>query len=428
MREQEHGDRARRLSAVMRFVAQMRDTPGETELVDSLVQAAAVWYDLDARAYRRGLDGRYELAVHLPGADVADDPGTLDGCDLVSRDAACRVASLSELEQLGWHGQQAEMLLLPVAAADTIRWIIAIAGTVDHETEDLLLLVCRTAGGVIERQDAKRAGEVGSRLGRRMSQGRESFQSRARGLVEEIGALLGAAGVRLSVRAGERRPLTLALAGGPWDGSPPPAIDAGASVLDAGRLTFGLALGNEGVGILEIVARPGLLFGLEEVATAAAAANAVGAWLCGVSSSAGRLREIEGLAVPPPFEREIQTELDRARRLSLKGGVLVATVPGMAPAPTVLSAVIQVVRSELRSSDLLGQLAGGDIAAVLVRTSREGVARAAVRVRQRLDAMARERRLPAVVVGHAMYPGAGPDSPSSLVARARHEAGLTFSN
>ena len=428
MREQEHGDRTRRLAAVMRFVAQMRDAPGETELIDSLVQAAAVWFDLDARAYRRGLDGRDTLTVHLPGADLADDPGTVAVGDLVSRDAACRVSSLSELEQLGWRGQQTELLLLPVMAADRIRWVLAIPGSVDHETEDLLLLVCRTAGGVIERQDARRAQEIGARLGRRMSEGRESFQARVRGLVEELEAVFGASGVRLSVRAGGRRPLTLASVGGPWNGSVPPPLDAGAGVLEAGRLAFGLALGNEGVGVLEIAGRPGIPFGIHEAAVAGAAAGAVGAWLSGVSSSAGRLREVEDLAAPPPFEREIQTELDRARRLSLKGGVLVATVPGLPSDPGVLSAVIQVVRSELRSSDLLGQLAGGDIAAVLVRTSSDGVASAAVRVRQRLDAMARERRLPAVVVGHAMYPGAGGDSPLSLVARARREAGLTFSN
>ena len=47
--------------------------------------------------------------------------------------------------------------------------------------------------------------------------------------------------------------------------------------------------------------------------------------------------------------------------------------------------VIQTVRNELRSSDLLGQLAGGDIAAVLVRTSPDGVATAASRVRQRIE-------------------------------------------
>ena len=64
---------------------------------------------------------------------------------------------------------------------------------------------------------------------------------------------------------------------------------------------------------------------------------------------------------------------------------------------------------------------------MLVRTNADGVARAAVRVRERLDALARARQLPPVVVGHALYP-AGPDeSPVVLVARARKEAGLVFS-
>ncbi|MBP7572211.1 MAG: hypothetical protein KBA95_19320 [Acidobacteria bacterium] len=427
MREQEHGDRTRRLAAVMRFIAQMRDVPGEEPLVESLIQAAAVWYDLDARAYRRGLDGRFRLAIHLPGADVADDPVTLDARPVLTGDAPCRLTSLSELEQLGWRGQQIEVLLLPVPVAETVRWIVAVSGPVDRDVEDLLLLVCRTAGAAIERQDARRARDVAACLGRRMSRGREAFQARARGLVEEVCLLLSAGAGRLSVRVGDRRALTLATTGDGWDGSTPPAIQAGSATLEPSRLVFGLALGNEGVGIFEIAAVPERPFTPERAVAARSAADAVGAWLCGVSSSAGRLHEEAGRAAPP-FEREIQTELDRARRLSLKGGVLVASVPGMAPDPAVLSGVIQVVRTELRSSDLLGQLAGGDIAAVLVRTSSDGVARAAVRVRQRLDALARERRLPAVVVGHALYPGAGADSPSSLVARARHEAGLTFSN
>lgn len=427
MREREHGDRTRRLAAVMRFVAQMRDTAAERELIEALVQATAVWYDLDARGYRRGLDGRYELAVHLPGADVGDDPAVLDVRDLLSPDAACRVASLSELEQLGWRGQQTEVLLVPLVAADTIRWILALPGTVDAEIEDLLLLVCRTAGGVMEQQEARRAGEVGSRLRLRMSEGREPFQARARGLAAEVQAALSAGGVRISVRAGDRRALTLAAAGGPWD-RVPPAAGPGTAVLEPSRLVFGLALGNDGVGILEVLASTGQRFGMEQAAAGSAAADIVGAWLSGVTSSAGRARGVEAPPPAPPFEREIQTELERARRLSLRGGVLVATVPGRVSDPGVLSTVIQVVRSELRSSDLLGQLAGGDIAAVLVRTSSEGVATAAVRVRQRLDSMARERRLPAVVIGHALYPGTGPDSPLSLVERARRDAGLMFSN
>jgi len=64
---------------------------------------------------------------------------------------------------------------------------------------------------------------------------------------------------------------------------------------------------------------------------------------------------------------------------------------------------------------------------VLVRTSADGVASAALRVRQRLDTLARSRQLPPVVVGHALYPTGVTESPLALVARARREAGLTFS-
>jgi GGDEF domain-containing protein len=124
----------------------------------------------------------------------------------------------------------------------------------------------------------------------------------------------------------------------------------------------------------------------------------------------------------------MREELAKAKRLSLSGGVLVASVPGTeVPDPRVLSVVIRTVRAELRSADLLGQLASGDIAAMLVRTSAEGVARAAVRVRERLDALARSSQLPPVVVGHALYPAGAGGTPTSLVAKARKDAGLVFS-
>ncbi|HSK08181.1 MAG TPA: hypothetical protein VK911_01290, partial [Vicinamibacterales bacterium] len=219
MREKEEANRLRRLSAVVRFVAQMGETAGsrgvadarqgERDLIESLVQAMAVWHDLDARGYRRGLDGVYELAVSLPGAVVSGDPRTMEVGEVVSPGAGCRLTSLTDMEQLGWHGQQGEMLLLPVSAGGTIRWILAIPGGVEREVEGLLLLVCRTAGGVIEQMDAARGREVESRLRRRMTLGRASFQARTRGLVEEMTQLTGAAAARLSVRAGGRRGLTL---------------------------------------------------------------------------------------------------------------------------------------------------------------------------------------------------------------------------
>ena len=197
------------------------------------------------------------------------------------------------------------------------------------------------------------------------------------------------------------------------------------------RMAFSVALGNDAVAVVELAAVAAAPFTVEQAQLARAGGEVIGVWLAGVSASAGKalgLAEPEG-PPPPSFEDEMRTELERARRLALNGGVLVATVPGSGgvPDPRVLSVVIQMVRAELRSADLLGQLAGGDIAAVLVRTSAEGVAVAAERVRQRLDGLAREHQVPAVVVGHALYPGGPAESPATLVSKARKEAGLLFS-
>ena len=63
---------------------------------------------------------------------------------------------------------------------------------------------------------------------------------------------------------------------------------------------------------------------------------------------------------------------------------------------------------------------------MLVRTTPDGVARAADRVRARLDALARAHHLPPVALGHALYPTGQAGSPASLVETARQQAGLTF--
>jgi len=415
----------------MRFLAQMREIGHERELVGALIQAAAVWHDLDARGYRRDLQGRYELNTWLPGADVAGDPRILDVQGIVTGDEPVHVSAIADLEQLGWRALQGELLLLPVSAFGAVRWIVVIAGTVERDVEATLMLVCRAAGAAIEQLETARLREIERRLVRRMTDGREAFQGRARGVAEEYANTVGAAGARLSVRAGLGRALTLASVGDQWATSPPTVLPAGAASMAADRLTFGFGLGNEAVAVLELAASAGAPFTVEQAQLARAGGEVISVWLAGVSSSAGKALGLAEPAEPPPppFEDEMRTELERARRLSLNGGVLVASVPGSGgiPDPHVLSVVIQVVRGELRSADLLGQLAGGDIAAVLVRTSAAGVAVAAERVRQRLDGLAREHLLPAVVVGHAVYPSGPKESPSTLVSKARKEAGLLFS-
>jgi hypothetical protein len=224
--------------------------------------------------------------------------------------------------------------------------------------------------------------------------------------------------------------LPIAALGGDWV-SQVPQMSSGAAEILPERMAFAFGLGPDASIVIEILALDDESFRVEQGQTARLGAAVLSTWLAGVwTGAAGQVAasEIEAPSAPP-FEQTMKGELERAKRLRLNGGVLVASVPaaGGNVDANALAVVIQTVRNELRSSDLLGQLAGGDLAAVLVRMSADGVATAASRVRQRLDALARERQVPPVVVGHALYPTGGLASPAALIAKARREAGLLYS-
>jgi hypothetical protein len=432
VRDKDEGDRLRRLSAVMRFLGHLRESPSERDLVHSLLQAAAVWYDLDARSYRRELNGRFALDAWLSGADVTHDPRELDVQDMLAPEGPVHISSLAELEQLGWAGLQSEMLLLPVVVGDSVRRLVVVAGPVEREIEATMMLVCRSAGSVLDHLVERHGRALRDRLSATMAIAHGSFQACVRTVMEEYLAAVGTSGARVAVRPPNHPAVTLFATGEGWATEPVPALRPGMAEVGTARIALAYGLGNEATAVVELLTTPARPFSLDQAHAARVGGGVLAVWLSGVSVGASRTgmdRVVADSAARPSFEDQIQGELARARRLSLSGGVLVASVPGVGGAtdPRVVSTVIRTVRAELRSSDLLGQLAGGDIAAVLVRTSADGVARAALRVRERLDELARGRQLPPVVVGHALYPPGVIEPPAALVARARKEAGLVFS-
>ncbi len=429
--EKDEGDRLRRRAAVMRFLSHMRESADERELMYSLIQAGAVWYDLDARAYRRELDGRFTLEAWLPGTDLTHDPQVLDLDAVLAPDLPMRISSLAELEQFGWQAVQGEVVLFPVVASGVVSRFLAAAGQVEHEAEVMLTEVCRSAGAVLEQLAERRGREVRARIVRRTGEVEGSFQSSVRGIAAEYMASVDAAAVRVAVMRPGQPTVTVCATGEPgWAESSLPALAPGEADVSRDRITLGFALGKGASGVVEFLASPEQPFTVERVQAAQAGLDVLGVWLAGISvgfSKPSADRVVQAPAAPP-FEDAMRDELARARRLSVTGGVLVASVPGaQAPDPRVLSIVIRTVRAELRSVDLLGQLTGGEIAVVLVRTNPEGVARAADRVRARLDALARAHELPPVVLGHALYPAGQGVSPGLLVTKARQQAGLVFS-
>jgi hypothetical protein len=415
----------------MRFLSQLRESANERDLMLSVVQAGAVWYDLDARAYRRELDGRFSLEAWLPGADVTHDPQVLGADAVQAQDEPTRISSINELEQFGWQSVQGEVLLLPVVASGLVDRVLVLSGPVDREVEAVLMAVCQSAGVVVEQMVERRRQDVRHRLVRHAGEMDGAFQSSVRDLAGEYMAAVDGAAVRVAVTRPGQPTVTVCAIGEPaWTAGALPILAPGETDASAAQIAMGFALSKGATGVVEFLAPPERPFTTERVQAAQAGLDVLSVWLAGISIGFSRPSGDRALHVPaaPPFEDAVREELARATRLSLSGGVLVASVPGaQGPDPRVLSIVIRTVRAELRSVDLLGQLTGGDIAAVLVRTNPEGVARAADRVRERLDALARAHELPPVALGHALYPAGRVGSSASLMAKARQQAGLVFS-
>lgn len=429
--EKDEGDRLRRLSAVMRFLGHMRESTDDRELVLSIIQAGAVWYDLDPRAYRRQLNGRFVLEGWLPGSDVTHDPREVSVDSVLTPEGPTHISSINELEQYGWQSVQGEEILMPIAAGEVVRRILVVSGPVEREVEATMMVVCRAAGAVFDHLAERRGHQVRDRLLRRIGTSTGAFRASARAVVDDYLDAVEASAGRVTMNRPGQQTVTLYSTGGQmWTGEDMPTVEAGAVNLSARRISIGFALGNGATGVIDLLASPARPFTVERAEDSVSGSDILGAWLAGMSLGASLTpaQTLQKEPETPAFEETMRRELDKAKRLGLSGGVLVATVPGAAvPDPRVLSVVIRTVRAELRSADLMGQLSGGDIAAVLVRTGSEGVARAAERVRERLNALARAHQLPAVVVGHSLYPAGVGESPAALLARARKEAGLVFS-
>ncbi len=332
------------------------------------------------------MNGRFSLEAWLPGADVTNDPREIDVDAVLAPDTPTRISSLNDLEQHGWKAVQGEVLLLPIGATDLVRRILVLAGSVEREAEATLMVVCRSAGAVLDHLAERRGHDVRERLARRMATATSAFRPSVRAIVDEY---LGAVEARGGPRGDDapRSAARHALFGRRRDVDGRrrcPRLAPGAVELSTRRIAIGIALGNGATAVIELLASPARPFTVERADAALVGADVLSAWLAGIALGVSQA-PAQGLPeapAAPPFEDSMRAELARANRLSLSGGVVVASVPGAAvPDPRVLAAVIRTVRAGLRSADLLGQLAGGDIAAVLVRTSPEGVAKAAERIR-----------------------------------------------
>jgi hypothetical protein len=387
--------RSRRLSGAFRFAEFITESADESALSRALVQAAAIWYDVDARIFRRDLSGAFALDSWLPG--VQPDPKWRLSHDVVGQGSDLRrLASAAELSEAG-AGHDA--LLVPMTAAGSADWVLALIGAVPADAEVVLRLIARIAGMQYAAFAERRAQAARRQFNGQLADTTKVPELLAIRVVHLLSELLQASSGSLTLtRLGmTRRIAAVGSTSGEALMSVPPD-----ELRSPDRIVCTLALGAEGTAMLDL--RPGAArqFSTDDAVVAEACASALRTWLAGTLTSFDATAAIlDGTTSGvPPFLTRIQEELARARRFDLRLSLILIDVH--APSDTV-ALLQEALRGELRGSDVTGAMGGTLVAALLTHTDALGLDNVVRRVKQRLADTAEQLNVSNLKLGQAAF-------------------------
>ena len=395
-REDVHGERQqnRTLRGILRFLRYVLLAGTEGEVAEAVIHAAAVWFDVDARVYRRDASGDYVLFSHLPAAEVAAGSERFEGLQLAADLAVVRLASLPELRTLG---PNRDGVLVPAWSAHSAEWVLALFGHVPADAELTLSIVGRVIGAQMERLALRRETELRRRFEEIVTVPDRATELTAVEVMRQLLWMTNGAAAALWVQgAGGVRRIALV---GTGIADPGPALRA-EHLAGPARHVRTLTLGDGAVARLDVMASPDVPFA--PAATDAAVetcAATLRVWLSGRA-----LREDAFDAEPlTGFVRRIEEELARARRFDRRLALLLVQAPRRHGGREDLQELVDVLRRELRESDILGMLGRDRIVALLVETDAHGVGSVVRRVRARLGEALSMKGLPSLAVGEAAF-------------------------
>ncbi|MGB2715164.1 MAG: hypothetical protein WBC51_13360 [Vicinamibacterales bacterium] len=413
----EERQRSRRLLAILRFLRYLIETAEEGDLTQALVQAAAVWFDVDARIYRRDLAGHFVLHNWLPAAEPDETSKRLDVHVLGSEREVKRLAPSPELGSLAFSG--GEVVLIPLAGTSRTDWVMTLSGNVPSEADSVFQVVGRVVGVQLESLQARRMDEARRRFETIVRQSGLAAERIALQLVGELAKITNASGGSLTlVTNGETRRVV---------SFGPPAEDPSVApgdtwVMTAERFVCGLALGGQQRAVLELRPVLGTRFTTHAADVTVTCAHVLQTWLVGAVSSFKDPMEVASPPAPAvsAFEKRIEEELERAKRFDLHLSLVLVDVSASSDA---VAQIQEALRRELRGSDLLGTTRGRQVAALLTHTDDRGLDNVVLRLRRRIADAADRLNISDVKLGQAAF---SPDcrTADALLSRAVREAEL----
>jgi GGDEF domain-containing protein len=399
---------SRRLLATLRFLRHLIETETEAQLAQAVVQAAAVWFDVDARIYQRDLAGDYQLHTALPGAQINEAGQRLNSLWLSSSAEVTRVGAIAEWGPPCGTAEVVLVALSPGVDPGDPRWVLALIGSVPTAAELMLPVLGRVGGLQLEAMRARRRDQTRDRFEALVRHAVVRADVLAVDIVRELLEMTGAASAALTLtqRGRPRRLVTIGNIGVTAAGASL-ASDAEVDWLfGPDQFTCELRLDASASATLELRPGSGETFTPDAELVTRAAARVLQAWLRGVEPA---LRD-DAATVPAPsttitaFVRRIEEELERAKRFDLRLSLVLIDVPPHVQGEREVFAQLQeTVRRELRGSDVLGKMNGQRVAALLTHTDVPGSYKAVVRVRRRLAETALRLNLAGVTIGHAVF-------------------------
>ena len=396
---------SRRLLGTLRFLRHLVDTATDADLSNAVVQAAAVWFDVDARIYERDLAGDLVLQTALPGAQVEEQARRLNSLWVPGSGEIARLPAIPEWSQPAAGN---EVVLVPLAAGPNPERVLALLGTVPAHAEAVLPVLGRVVGVQIETLRARRRQALAERFEGLVGDLSTRIDQVPTRVVEELQAVTGAVSAALTLNRGGRL-RNLVSAGS--IGSPAAALAPSAAPVDwmFGPDQFVCQFQLEaGVSAsLELRPAPGETFNADAALAARVGGAVLHHWLRGAESILRHAPSVPAIARQEQmseFIGRIEEELERAKRFDLRLSLLLIDVPPQAASEQEVFARLQdAVRRELRGSDVLGKMNGQRVAALLTHTDGPGSSRVVNRLRRRLAEAAVRLNLAGVTIGHAVF-------------------------
>src|SRR5436190_3129330 len=181
---------SRRLLATLRFLRHLVEIDNQADLAHAIVQAAAVWFDVDARIFHRDLSGEFVLHTALPGAHVEEPAKRLRSQWFAGISEAVRLGPIPEWGQAT---AGSEVVLVPLAIGSAPEWVLALIGTFPKDAESLFAVLGRRVGVQVETIRSKRRDRTRERFESLLGQGGAVPELVAVALVRELADITGAA-------------------------------------------------------------------------------------------------------------------------------------------------------------------------------------------------------------------------------------------